>query len=114
MSETPKMRKHWRGFRIGGLTIGGLHYGEVRGYTVSLLSWHNPKHMCWLWFIDAYMSVADELRAFRIVRLPGFQSRTIFQLWALNVQFVWQEEGRYRDPMQHRQQELAKKIGVKL
>lgn len=27
-----KTRKHWHGLRIGALTIGGLHYGEVRGH----------------------------------------------------------------------------------
>ena len=103
-----RMRKHWRGWRFGSLTIGGVHYGEVRGYTLGIASWHNRTHMCWLWFIDAYMSVADEKRAFRVVHLPGGQARTILQLWGLNIQFVWQDEGRHRNPTVHRQSALGR------
>jgi len=91
-----------------------VNWGEVRGYTLHLASWHNPKSMCWLWSLTAYLSVADEMRAFRAFAIPGPQARYVMQVWALNIDFTWQAEGRYRSPKHERQSALAKAIGVKL
>lgn len=89
-------RKGWAGYRINGLRLGGLSYTQKRGYVLHIASWHNPAHMCWLWFIEISMSCADEKRALRFYRMPGAQARSVIQLWSINIQFVWQAEGRYK------------------
>lgn len=108
------MKRQRLGWRIGGLTIGGLSWSALRGYTVKLASYHNPNHMCWLWSAYIDQCIADEKRAFRAFRIPGAQSRSILQLWSINITFVWQAEGRYRSPTHERQTGLASKFGIKL
>lgn len=102
------------GFRIGGLSFLSIGYGEVQGHTLHVASWHNPKHMCWLWSLTAERVVADELRAFRIYVTPGPQARYVAQAWNVRLAFTWQAEGRYRSPLHERQENLASRLGVRL
>jgi len=108
------MKKHWLGWRFGGLRVGGLSWGPVRGYTVHLASWHNPKRMCWLWSARAERVVADEKRAVRVYSIPGSQARYELQLWSIRFAFTWQEMGRYAEPQKMRQADMAKRLGVRL
>ena len=108
------MKKNWLGWRVGGLRVGGLSWGPVRGYTVSLASYHNPKCMCWLWSARVEMTTEDEKRAFRVFSMPGSQAKYYLQLWSICFVFMWQEMGKYAEPEKMRQADMAKKFRVKL
>jgi len=115
MSALGKLRSKMRiGFRVGGLHFLSVQWGEVRGYSLHVASWHNPKHMCWLWSLMVDRCVADEKRAVRVFSIPGHQARYVAQLWAVKIEFVWQAEGWYRSPAHDRQSKLAGRIGVRL
>lgn len=108
------MRKHWLGWRFGGLRIGGLSWTPLKGYTVSIAAYHHPDRMCWLWSLRAENVVADEKRAFRVYSIPGSQAQYTLELWRYRIVFTWQEMGRYSDPEKMRQADTAKRFGVKL
>lgn len=101
--------RNWRSLSIGGLSLGSVYPGGLH-----LAAWHNPRHQCWLWLLDLRMCRADERRSVRVLQLPGGQARHILQLWSLNIEFVWQAEGWFRNSTEYRQHQLAKQLGVKL
>lgn len=87
-------KRGFHGLRIGGLTLLSSHWYEVGGRRVKFASWHNPRRLCWLWFVEAHLVTASERRAFRVFRLGDSQRRYILQLWRLSIEFVWQADGR--------------------
>jgi len=89
---------HFGGWRIGGLTLLSSRWQE-KGRIVTLASYHPPGHMCWLWFVEAF---ATSRIIPRVTRLPGHQSKTYIDLPFVTILFVWQDEGRYRDPADQR------------
>lgn len=98
--------RQFYGWRIGGLRLlSSVWYPS--GRRIGIASYHHPKRMCWLWFLD--LSFRRGVWP-RIFRLPGYQSKTYVDLPFCTFLFCWQDEGRFSDPSDKRIREL---IGVK-
>jgi hypothetical protein len=82
---------------LQGLRFGGAVRRDLAAYSISvpLASLHRPGRLCWSWFVDwhSYRPGGCGHSLFRVVRLPGHQSRTIIDLLGLgSLQFVRQHE----------------------
>ena len=97
--------RHFHGLRLSGLTLFSSFW-YPNGRRVTIASWHNPAHMCWLWFIELSLTHADEHKTFRAYSLPGAQAWTTLQLWRLRISFCWQAEGWYSSPSEMRVRNL--------
>lgn len=85
---------------INGLTIGGKVRRDLAGIALNipLLSYHKPGRLCWSWGLDWFRyrpGTGWGHSAFRIVRIPGAQPRTIIDvLWLGSLQLITQPRQR--------------------
>lgn len=99
-----KPPRQFHGFRLGALTLLSSQWYPLDGRRVTLASWHNLRHMCWLWFFEVRWIKKNGRDARRVgfFRLPGSQARYGLSLWVVDFQFVYQAEGWYRNPEEFR------------
>ena len=102
--------------KISGLKFGGRiargPSGE-RCRSIPIATFHHPDRMCWLWFLHLTRCIADERRGFRAYRMRGSQDRRVLQFWNMRLEFLYQEEGRYRNYKAKQQSKLSRLMGVR-
>ena len=101
---------------ISGLKLGGRIAHGPSGEpfrSMPIASFHHPDRMCWLWSLHIVRCISDERRGFRAYRMRGFQDRLVLQFWNMRFEFVYQEEGRYRNYKEKQQSKLSKLLGVR-
>lgn len=99
----PWWRRNLQGWRIGPLRLLSSQWApDGRRWTIA--SYHHPKRMCWLWFLE-FRRRWGVLP--RVSRQPGFQAKTYVNLPFCTFLFVWQDQGRFTDPSDERMRKLA-------
>lgn len=101
-----KSPRQFHGWRAGGLTLFSS-YWYPKGRTFSVASYHHPKRMCWLWFLQFEFHSRIMLS---IQRSPGSQAKTYINFPFVAFLFCWQDQGRYTNASDERVRKLA---GVK-
>lgn len=100
------MKKLFHGFRLGGLTLLSFDIQRGARRRVTFGSWHNPKHMCWLWYFEAHQ-LTGEGKGFRAYHTSGAQARWGLKLGVFGIAFCWQAEGWYSNPEEWRNARCA-------